>query len=179
MLERVRLHCLGVEERAGGLVLVNSFGIEPPRALPPCLKVNSEFRVPRSSPGVARFEARFGATAVQSSFNVPRQSTKLRELGRADRIFPAALLAIEAITANRVVAVFDLLKVIGRGHLPETAEALTEHPELKVRYGYIKRDSRVVFLDRSDTVFSQSDTSHKFHSICCPCFHFLSYLLFH
>lgn len=40
MLERVRLNCLGVEERAGGLVLVNSFGIEPPRALPPCLKVN-------------------------------------------------------------------------------------------------------------------------------------------
>lgn len=41
MLERVRLNCLGSEERAAGLVLVNSFGIEPPRALPPCLKVSS------------------------------------------------------------------------------------------------------------------------------------------
>eukprot|EP00752_Nemacystus_decipiens_P011299 g10041.t1 len=59
MLERVRLNCLGGETRGGGLVLVNSFGIEPPRALPPCLKV------------------------------------------------------------------------IGRGHLPETEEALKEHPELK------------------------------------------------
>lgn len=61
MLDRVRRQCLGVEEGGGGLVLVTSFGIEPPRSLPPCLKV------------------------------------------------------------------------IGRGHLPETIEELEEHPELKVR----------------------------------------------
>lgn len=60
MLDRVRRQCLGVEEGGGGLVLVTSFGIEPPRDLPPCLKV------------------------------------------------------------------------IGRGHLPETVEALEQHPELKV-----------------------------------------------
>lgn len=29
----------------------------------------------------------------------------------------------------------SVLKVIGRGHLPETVEALKEHPELKVRFG--------------------------------------------
>lgn len=63
MLDRVRGQCLGVEERGGGLVLVTSFGIEPPRDLPPCLKV------------------------------------------------------------------------IGRGHLPETVEVLEEHTELKVRCG--------------------------------------------
>lgn len=60
MLERVRQQCEGVEDGGGGLVLVTSFGIEPPRTLPQCLKV------------------------------------------------------------------------IGRGHLPETVEALEAHPELKV-----------------------------------------------
>lgn len=28
-----------------------------------------------------------------------------------------------------------VLKVIGRGHLPETVKALKEHPELQVRFG--------------------------------------------
>lgn len=63
MLERVRQQCLGVEDGGGGLVLVTSFGIEPPRTLPQCVKV------------------------------------------------------------------------IGRGHLPETVEALEAHPELKVTQG--------------------------------------------
>lgn len=61
MLHRVRQQCVGVEKGGGGLVLVNAFGIEPPRALPQCLKV------------------------------------------------------------------------IGRGSLPETVEALKEHPDLQVR----------------------------------------------
>ncbi|CAM9722259.1 unnamed protein product [Hapterophycus canaliculatus] len=60
MLDRVRQQCSGIEEGGGGLVLVNAFGIEPPRALPQCVKV------------------------------------------------------------------------IGRGSLPETVEALQEHPELQV-----------------------------------------------
>lgn len=55
MLERVRLNCLGGEDLAGGLVLVNSFGIEPPRALPPCLKVNLDDRTPPSRHGVWGF----------------------------------------------------------------------------------------------------------------------------
>lgn len=60
MLDRVRQQCIGVEEDGRGLVLVTSFGIEPPRALPPHLKM------------------------------------------------------------------------IGRGHMPETVSVLEEHPELKV-----------------------------------------------
>ncbi|CAM9734544.1 unnamed protein product [Ectocarpus sp. 4 AP-2014] len=71
MLDRVRQQCLGVEEGSAGLVLVNSFGIEPPRALPPCLKV------------------------------------------------------------------------IGRGHLPETVEDLEEHPELKT---FLDSNDAVVFV---------------------------------
>lgn len=83
MLERVRLNCCGGEEHAGGLVLVNSFGIEPPRALPPCLKVCFEFHLPPSCYlfGVERFRrTRFSAPPPPSEFTyVKPLSNKLRE----------------------------------------------------------------------------------------------------
>lgn len=61
---------------------------------------------------------------------------------------------------------FSVVKVIGRGHLPETVEVLKEHPELKVRVGagvgmlgvcfLTVQESRVMLLGKIDNSLTDS-----------------------